>query len=90
MIYREQLNRVADFTEIDTLSSKDGVVICFHNVILNSTTDIAHHEEFADRKRTYEVQGVKTTGFYTGKKSNYFPSIPSVTILLRKLTCNTL
>lgn len=56
----------ADFIETDILSSKDGVLICFHDVTLDDTTDIAQHTEFASRKRTYEVQGVNTTGFFTG------------------------
>ena len=57
----------ADFIETDILSSKDGVLICFHDVNLDDTTDIANHEEFADRKRTYEVQGENITGFFTGR-----------------------
>lgn len=57
----------ADFIESDILSSKDGVLICFHDVTLDDTTDVAEHKEFADRKRTYDVQGANTTGFFTGK-----------------------
>lgn len=56
----------ADFIETDVLSSKDGVLICFHDVILDLTTDIAEHKEFADRKRSYEVQGFNVTGFFIG------------------------
>lgn len=55
----------ADFIETDILSSKDGVLICYHDVILDVTTDIAEHKEFADRKRTYDVQGFTITGFFT-------------------------
>lgn len=58
-----------DFIETDILSSKDGVLICFHDVTLDDTTDIAQHKEFADRKRTYDVQGVNTTGFFTGMEA---------------------
>lgn len=56
----------ADFIETDILSSKDGVLICFHDVTLDATTDINQHKEFAKRKRTYEVLGVNTTGFFPG------------------------
>ncbi|XP_043704457.1 glycerophosphodiester phosphodiesterase GDPD6-like [Telopea speciosissima] len=63
--YMRAIEEGADFIETDILSSKDGVLICFHDVILDDTTDIASHKEFADRKRTYEVQGVNTTGFFT-------------------------
>jgi hypothetical protein len=62
----------ADFIETDILSSKDGVLICFHNVTLDETTDIAKYKEFANRKRTYEVQGVNTTGFFTGTDAILF------------------
>lgn len=57
----------ADFIEADILSTKDGVLICHHDVNLDDTTDVADHKEFADRKRTYEVQGMNMTGFFTGK-----------------------
>uniref|UniRef100_A0A0V0I2T6 glycerophosphodiester phosphodiesterase n=1 Tax=Solanum chacoense TaxID=4108 RepID=A0A0V0I2T6_SOLCH len=53
-----------DFIETDILASKDGALICFHDVILDDMTDIANHKEFADRKRTYDVQGVNTTGYF--------------------------
>ncbi|RXH96447.1 hypothetical protein DVH24_008951 [Malus domestica] len=65
--YIRAIEEGADFIETDILSSKDGVLICFHDVTLDDTTDVAEHKEFADRKRTYEVQGFNTTGFFTGK-----------------------
>ncbi|KAI4335902.1 hypothetical protein L6164_014498 [Bauhinia variegata] len=63
--YVRAIEEGADFIETDILSSKDGVLICFHDVTLDDTTDIANHKEFANRKRTYEVQGVNMTGFFT-------------------------
>lgn len=62
--YLRAIEEGADFIETDILSSKDGVLICFHDVILDNTTDIAKYKEFANRKRTYEVEGVNTTGFF--------------------------
>lgn len=62
--YLRAIEEGADFIETDILSSKDGVLICFHDVTLDETTDIAKYKEFANRKRTYEVQGVNTTGFF--------------------------
>lgn len=59
----------ADFIETDILASKDGVLICFHDVVLDQTTDVANHTEFALRKRTYEVQGDNITGFFPGKNT---------------------
>lgn len=55
----------ADFIESDILASKDGALICFHDVTLDETTDITNHKKFADRKRTYEVQGSNMTGYFT-------------------------
>lgn len=86
----------ADFIETDILSSKDGVLICFHDVTLDDTTDIAQHKQFADRKSTYEVQGVNTTGFFTGnceylismkktkQKTEYLISLPFPVIIRGK------
>ncbi|KAJ1421813.1 PLC-like phosphodiesterase, TIM beta/alpha-barrel domain superfamily [Sesbania bispinosa] len=63
--YMRAIEEGADFIESDILSSKDGVLICFHDVTLDDTTDIAKHKKFANRRRTYEVQGVNITGFFT-------------------------
>jgi glycerophosphoryl diester phosphodiesterase len=63
--YMRAIEEGADFIETDILSSKDGVLICFHDVTLDDITDIAEHKEFANRKRTYDVQGVNTTGYFT-------------------------
>ncbi|KAK3440320.1 hypothetical protein EUGRSUZ_B00600 [Eucalyptus grandis] len=63
--YMRAIKEGADFIETDILSSKDGVLICFHDVTLDNTTDVAQHKEFANRNRTYVVQGNNTTGFFT-------------------------
>ncbi|XP_031090616.1 glycerophosphodiester phosphodiesterase GDPD6-like isoform X1 [Ipomoea triloba] len=62
--YMRAIEEGTDFIETDILASKDGVLICFHDVTLDATTDIAEHKEFADRNRTYEVERVKTTGHF--------------------------
>ncbi|XP_047330500.1 glycerophosphodiester phosphodiesterase GDPD6-like [Impatiens glandulifera] len=63
--YLRAIEEGADFIETDILSSKDGVLICFHDVTLDETTDVTKHKKFAKRKRTYEVQGLNVTGFFT-------------------------
>ncbi|CAH9102459.1 unnamed protein product [Cuscuta epithymum] len=63
--YMRAIEEGADFIETDILATKDGFLICHHDVTLDDTSDIADHKEFADRKRTYEVQWVNTTGFFT-------------------------
>eukprot|EP00262_Sarcandra_glabra_P002533 TRINITY_DN12924_c0_g1_i1.p1 TRINITY_DN12924_c0_g1~~TRINITY_DN12924_c0_g1_i1.p1 ORF type:complete len:420 (+),score=61.52 TRINITY_DN12924_c0_g1_i1:80-1261(+) len=63
--YMRAIEEGADFIETDILASKDGALICFHDVKLDDTTDVAEHKEFLDRKRTYEVQGENCTGWFT-------------------------
>ncbi|CAN8239751.1 unnamed protein product [Cochlearia groenlandica] len=62
--YLRAIEEGTDFIETDILSSKDGVLICMHDVILDLTTNVASHNEFADRKRSYMVQGFNITGFF--------------------------
>ncbi|KAK6921001.1 Glycerophosphodiester phosphodiesterase domain, partial [Dillenia turbinata] len=63
--YMRAIEEGADFIEADILSSKNGVLICFHDVTLDDTTTVADFKQFANRKTTYEVQGVNTTGWFT-------------------------
>ncbi|KAI4977666.1 hypothetical protein ZWY2020_014220 [Hordeum vulgare] len=60
--YLRAIEEGADFIETDILASKDGHLICSHDVILDTTTDIANRLEVLGRNRTYDVQGVKLTG----------------------------
>ncbi|KAF8674485.1 hypothetical protein HU200_048321 [Digitaria exilis] len=61
--YLRAIEDGADFIETDVLASKDGHLICSHDVILDTTTDVANHSEFANRKRSYVVQGFNVTGW---------------------------
>jgi glycerophosphoryl diester phosphodiesterase len=56
----------ADFIETDILASKDGALICFHDVTLDEMTDVSSRKEFANRKRTYEVEWLNVTGWFVG------------------------
>ncbi|CAL4917850.1 unnamed protein product [Urochloa decumbens] len=62
--YLRAIEEGADFIETDILASKDGHLICFHDVTLDATTDVANRTEFANRKRTYEVQGENMSGWF--------------------------
>ncbi|XVE74348.1 hypothetical protein DITRI_Ditri12bG0010000 [Diplodiscus trichospermus] len=62
--YNRAIEEGADFIESDILASKDGVLICFHDLTLDNTTDVADHKKFANRQRSYEVQGVNITGWF--------------------------
>ncbi|GAB2251744.1 hypothetical protein Droror1_Dr00004591 [Drosera rotundifolia] len=68
--YMRAIDKGADFIETDILPTRDGVLICHHDVILDDTTNIKDHPEFAGRQRTYTVQGIKTTGFFVGGDPN--------------------
>lgn len=72
----------ADFIETDILASKDGILICFHDLTLDATTDIAQHKKFESRKRTYEVQGKNITGYFTSKDIMKLSSINQMPMVL--------
>nr|CAB3503445.1 unnamed protein product [Digitaria exilis] len=55
--YLRAIQEGADFIETDVLASKDGHLICSHDVMLDTTTDVANRSEFANRKISYVVQG---------------------------------
>ncbi|XP_074574175.1 glycerophosphodiester phosphodiesterase GDPD6-like [Curcuma longa] len=62
--YMRAIAEGADFIESDILATKDGQLICFHDMTLDATTDIANHSKFANRKRTYEVEGSNMTAYF--------------------------
>ena len=49
--YARAIELGADFIEPDLVMTKDGVLIARHDRYLSSTTNVADHPEFADRKR---------------------------------------
>jgi len=57
--YRLAILRGADFIEPDLVATKDGVLIARHEPILGGTTDVASRPEFADRKRSGVIDGVR-------------------------------
>lgn len=74
--YRYAIELGADYIEPDLVSTKDGVLIARHEnaiatvdpatgAVIESTTDVADHPEFANRKTTKVVDGVSITGWFT-------------------------
>ena len=49
--YQRAIDDGADFIEPDLVMTKDGVLIARHDRYLSTTTNVADHPEFADRKR---------------------------------------
>jgi glycerophosphoryl diester phosphodiesterase len=54
----------ADFIEPDLVATKDGHLIARHESLLDATTDIVAHPEFATRKTTRTMDGKEVTGFF--------------------------
>src|SRR5215210_4027344 len=54
----------ADYVEPDLVSTKDGRLIARHEPNISATTDVRRHPEFASRRRTAIIDGVKETGWF--------------------------
>lgn len=54
--YQRAIDDGADYVECDVTLCKDLVPVCMHENALSGTTDVASHEEFADKKRTLTYQ----------------------------------
>ncbi|HZU93206.1 MAG TPA: esterase-like activity of phytase family protein [Microbacterium sp.] len=63
--YEQAIVQCADYIEPDVVSTKDGVLVTRHENEISGTTDVAAHPEFASRKTTKTIDGVKTTGWFT-------------------------
>ncbi|MCG5214554.1 glycerophosphodiester phosphodiesterase [Streptosporangium soli] len=55
----------ADYIEPDLVSTKDRVLVARHENEISGTTDVAAHPEFADRRATKTIDGLKVTGWFT-------------------------
>lgn len=62
--YQLAIDLGTDYIEPDLVVTKEGRFVAMHDLLLDDTTDVASHPEFADRKTTKSVDGINTTGFY--------------------------
>lgn len=62
--YQRAIRAGADYIEPDLVSTKDGHLIARHEPLLDGTTDVARRPEFANKKATKLLDGVRTTGFW--------------------------
>ena len=53
-----------DAVEPDVVVSRDGVLVVRHGNDISTTTDVADHPEFADRRTTRTVDGEKRHGWF--------------------------
>ncbi len=63
--YQLAIDQGADFIEPDLVLTKDGVLVARHENEISDTTDVSRHPEFADRKTSKTIDGVRTTGWFT-------------------------
>lgn len=63
--YRLAVEQGVDAVEPDVVLSRDGALVIRHENEIGSTTDVADHPEFADRRATRVVDGVERTGWFT-------------------------
>jgi glycerophosphoryl diester phosphodiesterase len=63
--YSLALLQGADFIEPDLVATRDGVLVARHENEISTTTDVADHPEFAERKRTQYIDGVDVSGWFT-------------------------
>jgi glycerophosphoryl diester phosphodiesterase len=62
--YERAIDAGADFIEPDLVVTKDLVLVARHENELSDTTDVASREEFADRRRSKEIDGQLVAGWF--------------------------
>lgn len=62
--YQKAIDLGADFIEPDVVVTQDGQLIARHEPNITNTTDVADRPEFANRKKTVNVDGVDETGWF--------------------------
>ncbi len=63
--YSLALEQGADYIEPDLVSTADGVLVARHESEISLTTDVAAHPEFAARRTTKTIDGVRVAGWFT-------------------------
>ena len=63
--WRLAIQMGADYVEPDLVSTQDGVLVARHENEISGTTDVADHEEFADRYTTKTIDGRQVSGWFT-------------------------
>lgn len=63
--YRMAIRMGADYIEPDLVATRDGVLVARHENEISGTTDVATRPEFADRRTTKTIDGVRVTGWFT-------------------------
>ena len=62
--YRLAFRLGADSIELDLHATRDGELVCLHDLELSRTTDVATHPELAHLRRSVEVSGKALSGWF--------------------------
>ncbi|MBU2342291.1 MAG: glycerophosphodiester phosphodiesterase [Alphaproteobacteria bacterium] len=62
--YERAIDAGADYIEPDLVATSDLVLVARHENELSDTTDVAAREEFADRRRSKEIDGQMVSGWF--------------------------
>lgn len=62
--YELAIDKGADFIEPDLVVTRDLVLVARHETELSGTTDVAARKEFAERRRTKDIEGQIITGWF--------------------------
>ncbi|KAK9804864.1 hypothetical protein WJX72_008990 [[Myrmecia] bisecta] len=63
--YQQAIDDGANFVEMDVIASKDGQLVCRHDLTLDDSTNVEQVSEFADRRSTHTLpDGRNQTGFF--------------------------
>lgn len=62
--YERAIDAGADYIEPDLVATKDLVLVARHEPEIGGTTDVATRPEFADRRRSKEIDGELVTGWF--------------------------
>lgn len=62
--YALAIEQGADFIEPDLVATRDGHLVARHEPLLDATTDVTQHPEFASRRSTKHLDGKPVTGFF--------------------------
>jgi len=63
--YETGVRMGADYIELDLVPTKDHVLVARHENEISGTTDVVTHSEFASRRTTKTVDGVRESGWFT-------------------------
>jgi glycerophosphoryl diester phosphodiesterase len=62
--YTLAIEQGADFIEPDLVATRDGHLVARHEPLIDATTDVGAHPEFAGRKTTRLLDGKQVSGFF--------------------------